>query len=61
VDSPGAVRVILGTLLLGGSYRLSERISLNVALGVEVTRDTPDVSLTVQVPKVTWSTTDYFA
>ncbi|MGH8078631.1 MAG: acetate kinase, partial [Lysobacter sp.] len=50
VDSPGAVRVILGTLLLGGSYRFSERMSLNVALGVGVTRDTPDVSLTVRVP-----------
>lgn len=50
VDSPGAVRVILGTLLLGGSYRFSPRISLNVALGVGVTRDTPDVSLTARLP-----------
>lgn len=50
VDAPGAVRVILGTLLLGGSYRFSDRMSLNVALGVGVTRDTPDVSLTVRVP-----------
>lgn len=50
VDSPGAVRVILGTLLLGASYRFNDRVSLNVALGVGVTRDTPDVSLTVRVP-----------
>ena len=49
-DTPGAVRVILGTLVLGGSYRLSDRTSLNVALGVGVTRDTPDVSLNVRVP-----------
>ena len=49
-DAPGAVRVVLGTLVLGGSYRLSERTSLNVALGVGVTRDTPDVSLAVRVP-----------
>src|SRR5690606_34808828 len=49
-ETPGAVRVILGTLLLGGSYRLSDHTSLNVALGVGVTRDTPDVSLTVRVP-----------
>lgn len=49
-DAPGAVRVILGTLLLGGSYRFSERASLNVALGVGVTRDTPDTSLSVRVP-----------
>ena len=49
-DTPGSVRVILGTLVLGGSYRLSDRASLNVALGVGVTRDTPDVSLSVRVP-----------
>ena len=49
-DTPGAVRVILGTLVLGGSYRLSDRTSLNVALGVGVTRDTPDVSLNLRVP-----------
>jgi hypothetical protein len=42
--------VVLGTLVLGGSYRLSERTSLNVALGVGVTRHTPDVSLAVRVP-----------
>ena len=49
-DAPGAVRVVLGTLVIGGSYRLSERASLNVALGVGVTRDTPDVSLAVRMP-----------
>ena len=49
-DAPGAVRVILGTLVLGGSYRFSDRASLNVALGVGVTRDTPDTSLSVRVP-----------
>lgn len=49
-DAPGAVRVVLGTLVIGGSYRLSERTSLNVALGVGVTRDTPDVSLAVRMP-----------
>jgi uncharacterized coiled-coil protein SlyX len=49
-DAPGAVRVVLGTLVIGGSYRLSERVGLNVALGVGVTRDTPDVSLAVRVP-----------
>jgi hypothetical protein len=49
-DVAGSVRVTLGTLLLGGTYRLSDRASLNVALGVGVTRDTPDVSFTVRVP-----------
>lgn len=49
-DLPGAVRVQLGTLLLGGSYRFNERMSLNVSLGVGVTRDTPDTTLMVRVP-----------
>ncbi len=47
---PGAVRVQLGTLLLGGSYRFNNRVSLNVSLGVGVTRDTPDTTLMVRVP-----------
>ncbi len=47
---PGSVRTQLGTLLLGYSYRLSDKRSLNVAVGAGVTRDTPDVSLTVRVP-----------
>ena len=47
---PGSVRTQLGTLLLGYSYRLSDRRSLNVSVGVGVTRDTPDVSLTVRLP-----------
>ena len=49
-DAPGSARVVLGTLLLGGSYRFNERVSLNVALGVGVTRDTPDMTLTARVP-----------
>ena len=51
-DVPGSVRVILGTMSLGGSYRFNDRVSLNVALGVGVTRDTPDMSLTVRVPVI---------
>mgnify|MGYP003584625152 FL=1 len=46
----GAVRTTLCTLLLGGTYRFSDRMSLNVALGVGVTRDTPDLTLTARVP-----------
>lgn len=49
-NAPGAVRITLGTLLLGGTYRFSDRWSLNVALGVGVTRDTPDMTLTARVP-----------
>ena len=47
---PGSVRTQLGTLLLGYSYRLSDKRSLNVSLGAGLTRDTPDVSLSVRVP-----------
>ena len=49
-DAPGAVRITLGTLLLGASYRFSDTHTLNVALGVGVTRDTPDLSLTARIP-----------
>ncbi|MCW2798516.1 hypothetical protein, partial [Nocardioides sp.] len=45
-----SVRVQLGTLLLGYSYRLSDRRTLNVSLGAGLTRDTPDVTLTVRMP-----------
>ncbi len=49
-DVAGAVRVTLATLLLGGTYRFNDKASLNVALGAGLTRDTPDLSLTVRVP-----------
>ena len=49
-DLPGSVRVVLGTLMLGGTYRISERTSLNVALGAGMTRDTPDVTLVARLP-----------
>ncbi|MEO7337136.1 MAG: acetate kinase [Caldimonas sp.] len=50
LTSSDAVRVQLGTLLLGYSYRLSEKRTLNVSLGAGLTRDTPDVTLTVRMP-----------
>ncbi|MDY0974723.1 hypothetical protein SOM61_07095 [Massilia sp. CFBP9012] len=46
----GSVRTQLGTLLLGYSYRLSPKRTLNIAVGAGVTRDTPDVTLTLRVP-----------
>lgn len=45
-----SVRLQLGTLLLGYSYRLNESRTLNVSLGAGLTRDTPDVTLTVRMP-----------
>ena len=47
---PGSVRTQLGTLLVGYSYRLSDKRTLNVSLGAGLTRDTPDVSLSVRIP-----------
>ncbi len=46
----GSVRTQLATLLLGYSYRLNDKTSLSVSVGAGLTRDTPDVSLTVRLP-----------
>ena len=45
-----AVRLQLGTLLIGYSHRLSDKRSLNLSLGAGLTRDTPDLTLTVRMP-----------
>lgn len=44
------VRVQLGSLLLGYSYKLDPKRTLNLSLGVGVTRDTPDLQLTLRMP-----------
>ncbi|WP_395408610.1 transporter [Pseudoduganella sp. UC29_106] len=50
VAVPGSVRTQLGTLLMGFSYRLTQKRTLNVTVGAGLTRDTPDVSLSVRLP-----------
>jgi hypothetical protein len=50
IEVPGAVRTTLGNLLLGVSYRYNPTSTLNLSLGVGVTRDTPDVSFTMRTP-----------
>jgi len=47
---PGSVRVQLGTLLLGYSYRMKNSRTLSVSVGAGLTRDTPDVTLMVRMP-----------
>lgn len=47
---PGSTKVWLGQLLIGGSYRFNDKETLNVTLGVGVTRDTPDATVIVRVP-----------
>jgi hypothetical protein len=47
---PGSVRIQLGTLLVGASYRLDGHRSVSVSIGAGLTRDTPDVTLTLRLP-----------
>jgi hypothetical protein len=50
VPAPGSVRTQLGTLLVGFSYRLNPKRTVNVSVGAGLTRDTPDVSIMLRVP-----------
>ena len=44
----GSVRTQLSSLLLGYSYRYSDRTTMNLTVGAGLTRDTPDLTLTRQ-------------
>lgn len=46
----GSVRTQLGTLLTGFSYRISDKLTINIAVGAGLTRDTPDVQLSFRLP-----------
>ncbi len=46
----GSVRTQLSSLLLGYSFRLTDKTNINVSVGAGLTRDTPDLTLTVRVP-----------
>lgn len=50
VTPPLALTVQLGQLLFGYSYKLSQKTTLNVSLGIGVTQDAPDVQMTVRLP-----------
>jgi hypothetical protein len=47
----GSTRIELGTLALGASVRTGSSSTLSVAVGVGVTRDTPDVTVTIRLPQ----------
>jgi hypothetical protein len=47
---PGSVRSQLASLLLGYSLRWDQSRTINVSVAAGLTRDTPDVTLTVRVP-----------
>lgn len=40
----------IGTLLIGGSYRWSERSFVNFVVGVGATREAPDLQVTLRIP-----------
>lgn len=50
VKPPDAVRLQLGTMLVGLSYRRTPTSNINFTLGVGVTRDAPDVTLSLRYP-----------
>jgi hypothetical protein len=50
VPVAGSVRTQLGTLLMGFSYRINDKRTVNIAVGAGLTRDTPDVQLSVRLP-----------
>jgi hypothetical protein len=50
VAVPSSVRTTLSSLLLGYSYRYSPKTTLNVSVGAGLTRDTPDLTLSVRLP-----------
>lgn len=45
-----SVRTQLATLLLGYSYRYSNKTSFSIAVGAGLTRDTPDLTLNLKIP-----------
>ncbi|WP_454765694.1 acetate kinase [Cupriavidus campinensis] len=47
---PGSVRITQGTLLVGYSYRFNDRYTLNLSVGAGLTRDTPDLTVTLRLP-----------
>jgi hypothetical protein len=50
-DEPAGSRTThVGSLLLGGSYRLTNNSNLNLSLSGGLTEDAPDVQLTLRVP-----------
>jgi uncharacterized coiled-coil protein SlyX len=46
----GSVRTQLASLLMGYSYRYSDKTSFSITVGAGLTRDTPDLSLNLRIP-----------
>ena len=50
VVSPSSTSVQMASLLMGFSYRVNPKSSVNLSLGAGLTRDTPDTQITLRVP-----------
>jgi hypothetical protein len=50
IPFPNSVVTQVGSILIGWSYRLNERSSINVNVGAGVTTDSPDLTLSLRVP-----------
>ncbi len=46
----GSVRTQLASLLLGYSYRYSDKTAFSISVGAGLTRDTPDLTLNLKIP-----------
>ncbi|MEO7401692.1 MAG: acetate kinase [Polaromonas sp.] len=46
----GSVRTQLASLLLGYSYRYSDKTAFSLTVGAGLTRDTPDLTVTLRIP-----------
>jgi hypothetical protein len=49
-EVPGSVRTQLASMLLGYSFRWDQNRTIHVSVAAGLTRDTPDVTLTLRVP-----------
>ncbi|SFC24347.1 hypothetical protein SAMN05216344_11232 [Polaromonas sp. OV174] len=47
---PGSVRTQLATMLLGYSYRYSDKTTFSITVGAGLTRDTPDLTMSIRIP-----------
>lgn len=50
VTLPGSVRIVTSSLLLGYSHRYRPDRTVNISVAAGLTRDTPDLTLSVRVP-----------
>ena len=50
VTPAGELTTQIGTFLLGFSYKLTPKTNMNLSMGIGVTKDAPDIQLTLRFP-----------